>query len=266
MLAPKLEEFKAKQAAAGSRSQWENTMGIGKFYWDNNTFPMASIVPSLIQIPLFIGLYRAVSEMAQSNELNEPFLWLPSLQGPVLDGKLLKASDWLFNGWNNGVPPLGWHDTLAYCTLPLMIVVIQAISMEIITPAKDKQKQGMVGRLLSPMMMGWFSLSVPPALGLYWLTNTVATTFLSYRLQTEPEALEHAELLSKMPKSKSNPDPWAYPGDNSENLWDMSDLQLHRSPPTTDESSLTSSSSSPSSSSFYQDAEIRNDNRESTVR
>jgi YidC/Oxa1 family membrane protein insertase len=47
--------------------------------------PLAGCLPSFAQIPIFIGLYRALQALAAENAVNEPFLWIPNLEGPVFD-------------------------------------------------------------------------------------------------------------------------------------------------------------------------------------
>jgi membrane protein insertase Oxa1/YidC/SpoIIIJ len=45
--------------------------------------PLAGCLPTLVQIPVFIGLYRSVLQLAQKDLLEESFLWIPSLQVPL---------------------------------------------------------------------------------------------------------------------------------------------------------------------------------------
>ncbi|CAN0135008.1 unnamed protein product, partial [Discosporangium mesarthrocarpum] len=34
----------------------------------------------------------------------------------------------------DGAPKLGWHDTLAYLTIPLLLVITQSISTQLMQP------------------------------------------------------------------------------------------------------------------------------------
>jgi YidC/Oxa1 family membrane protein insertase len=72
---------------------------IAEFYQVNEINPLAGCLPSLVQIPVFIGLYRAVLELAQENKLNEPFLFLPNLGGPTYGAEPANGSDWIMKGW-----------------------------------------------------------------------------------------------------------------------------------------------------------------------
>jgi YidC/Oxa1 family membrane protein insertase len=55
------------------------------------------------------------------------FLWIPSLSGPIADRR--EGLSWLTEGWVDGVPKLGWEDTLCYLTLPVILVCTQTISL-----------------------------------------------------------------------------------------------------------------------------------------
>lgn len=178
---------------------------IAEMYQTNNVNPLAGCLPSLVQIPIFIGLYRAVLDLAKENKLDEPFLWLPNLEGPVYGADPTKGSAWLFEGWSNGVPSLGWEDTVAFLILPVFLVISQFISMEIMTP-KDSQQQGNIVLKLLPLMIGWFSLNVPAALCLYWVTNNIVTTATSViirnSMKMEPVSMGSGTTAVPPPKSE----------------------------------------------------------------
>jgi YidC/Oxa1 family membrane protein insertase len=72
---------------------------IAEFYQDNEINPLAGCIPSLVQIPVFIGLYRAVLTLAKENKLDEPFLWLPNLEGPTYGADPAHGSDWILKNW-----------------------------------------------------------------------------------------------------------------------------------------------------------------------
>lgn len=72
---------------------------IAEFYKDNEINPLAGCIPSLVQIPVFIGLYRSVLTLAKDNMLDESFLWLPTLEGPTFGADPAHGSDWILKGW-----------------------------------------------------------------------------------------------------------------------------------------------------------------------
>lgn len=72
---------------------------ISEFYQTNEINPLAGCLPSLVQIPVFIGLYRAVLDLAKDNYLDESFLFLPNLEGPTYGADPASGSDWILKGW-----------------------------------------------------------------------------------------------------------------------------------------------------------------------
>jgi len=165
-------------------------MELQKLYTENQVNPLAGCVPALAQIPLFIGLYRALLNLAKENKLTESFLFLPSLEGPTPD--YTQGIKWLTDDWANGAPALGWHDTFCYLALPVVLVISQYVSTSILSPKSDDPAQAQSQAILKflPLMIGWFALQVPSGLGIYWLTNnflTTITTVLVKRSITVPD-------------------------------------------------------------------------------
>ncbi|KAH8097633.1 membrane insertase [Aureococcus anophagefferens] len=99
-------ESRAKYAAD---PQQMNIM-MAELYQENELNPLAGCLPALVQIPIFIALYRSLLSLAKEDLLEESFLWIPNLEGPVYGAQ---NADWLFkfDQWNGAIPPLGWHDT-----------------------------------------------------------------------------------------------------------------------------------------------------------
>jgi len=172
VLQPTIKEIQAKYQ---SNPEVMNQK-IAEFYQTNEINPLSGCLPALIQLPVFLGLYRAVLTLAKDNKLNEPFLWLPNLEGPTYGADPTHANDWLFKGWVDGTPSLGWEDTIAFLILPLSLIVLQAASTSIMSP-KDQEQPAFLKFL--PVMFGYFALTVPAALSVYWVINTVVTTALT---------------------------------------------------------------------------------------
>jgi YidC/Oxa1 family membrane protein insertase len=91
-------EIKKLQAKYQSNPEVMNQK-IAEFYQANDINPLAGCIPSLVQIPVFIGLYRAVLTLAKENKLDEPFLFLPNLEGPTYGADPTHGSDWILKGW-----------------------------------------------------------------------------------------------------------------------------------------------------------------------
>eukprot|EP00804_Cyclotella_cryptica_P020707 CCRYP_003521-RA/>CCRYP_003521-RA protein AED:0.28 eAED:0.28 QI:376/1/1/1/1/1/2/691/464 len=168
---------KALQAKYQSNPEVMNQK-IAEVYQQNEVNPLAGCIPSLVQIPVFIGLYRAVLNLAKENALDEPFLFLPNLEGPTYGADPAHGSDWLFKNWVDGVPSLGWENTIAFLSIPIFLTISQVISMNLMQPKTDDPQQQQANVILKvlPFMVGWFALNVPAALGVYWVVNNIVTT------------------------------------------------------------------------------------------
>ena len=130
---------------------------IAELYQTNGVNPLAGCLPTIVQLPVFVGLYRAVLDLANKNTLDESFLFLPSLEGPTYGAG--PSTSWLFDNWVNGSPSLGWQDTTSFLILPVFLVISQFLSVEIMTPKEQKEQQPAFLKAL-PLLIGWFSLNV----------------------------------------------------------------------------------------------------------
>ena len=128
---------------------------------------------------MFIGLYRALTNAASDGLLTDAFFFIPSLGGPssMADNSSGRGLGWLLP-LTDGAPPIGWHDALAYLSLPVLLVVSQFASQKIMQPPNPDPSAASANAILKflPFMVGWFALNVPSGLTLYWLINNLLTT------------------------------------------------------------------------------------------
>ncbi|XP_039122343.1 ALBINO3-like protein 1, chloroplastic [Dioscorea cayenensis subsp. rotundata] len=182
-LQPQVKAIQQRYAGDQERIQLE-TARVYKLAGVN---PLAGCLPTLLTIPVWIGLYRALSNVADEGLLTEGFFWIPSLSGPTTIAARQSGSgiSWLFP-FIDGHPPLGWSDTLAYLVLPVLLIASQYISAQVMQPSQvndPSQKSAQAVTKLLPLMIGYFALSVPSGLSLYWLTNNILSTAQQIWLQ-----------------------------------------------------------------------------------
>ncbi|KAJ6750628.1 hypothetical protein OIU85_001191, partial [Salix viminalis] len=175
-LQPKIKAIQQRYAGNQERIQLETS----RLYRQAGVNPLAGCFPTLATIPVWIGLYQALSNVANEGLLTEGFFWIPSLGGPTSIAARQSGSgiSWLFP-FVDGHPPLGWQDTAAYLVLPVLLIVSQYVSMEIMKPPQTDdptQKNTLLVFKFLPLMIGYFSLSVPSGLSIYWFTNNVLST------------------------------------------------------------------------------------------
>ena len=178
-LKPYTQKIKEKYTDENMRNR-----ATAKLFEDAQQNPLAGCITSFAQIPIFLGLYRSVTRLAQEGRLDEPFLWIPSLEGPVTAENNYRGMEWLTEGWVDGVPSLGWETTLAFCIMPVLLVLGQSLTMNVLQQPDDesaseeeKEQMKTTKQVLKflPLMIGYFSLQVPAGLTIYWFTSNLFT-------------------------------------------------------------------------------------------
>lgn len=184
-LQPQIKAIQERYAGDQERLQLETA----RLYKLAGINPLAGCLPTLATIPVWIGLYRALSNVADEGLLAEGFFWIPSLAGPTTIASRQSGSgiSWLFP-FIDGQPPLGWSDTFAYLVLPVLLVISQYISVQIMQSSQPQSddpnvKNSQAITKFLPLMIGYFALSVPSGLSLYWLTNNILSSAQQVWLQ-----------------------------------------------------------------------------------
>ncbi|XP_006652015.2 inner membrane protein PPF-1, chloroplastic-like [Oryza brachyantha] len=203
-LQPQVKAIQERYAGDQERIQLETA----RLYKLSGVDPLAGCLPTLVTIPVWVGLYRALSNVANEGLLTEGFFWIPSLAGPttITARQSGQGISWLFP-FTDGHPPLGWSDTLAYLVLPVLLVISQYVSSQVMQPPQnnDPNQQGAqaVVKFL-PLLIGYFALSVPSGLSLYWLTNNILSTAQQVWLQKLGGAKNPVkEYIDKLAKEES---------------------------------------------------------------
>ncbi|PIN17770.1 hypothetical protein CDL12_09568 [Handroanthus impetiginosus] len=206
-LTPQIKAIQERYAGDQERIQLETA----RLYKLAGINPLAGCLPTLATIPIWIGLYRALSNVADEGLLTEGFFWIPSLSGPttIAARQTGSGTTWLFP-FIDGHPPLGWSDTLAYLVLPVLLVATQYISIQIMQPPQSNDpnvKNSQAITKLLPLMIGYFALSVPSGLSLYWLTNNILSTVQQVWLRKLGGAKNPISQLSDDSIKKEQPTP-----------------------------------------------------------
>jgi len=167
-LQPKLQELQKKYAKNREKLAQEQM----KLYREAGVNPLGGCLPTLIQFPIWIGLYQALFQLAQKGNLSEGFFFIPSLAKPT-------GLTWLW-------PPANWQwpDVAAYLVLPILTLVTQILVQKMMstpTTSSDPQ-QAMMNQmmLMFPLMFFFFALQVPSGLALYLVTMNIFTMVQQY--------------------------------------------------------------------------------------
>jgi YidC/Oxa1 family membrane protein insertase len=136
--------------------------------------PLSGCLPIFIQLPIFIGLYKALS-------IDAGLYGAPLVSG-MRGWRDLSAPDRLF-GWCNFWNGLGWTGFNTgqsglgpyFNLLPLLTVILFVVQMVITMPPPTDEQSRMQRKMMQYMMvfMGFLFFKVPSGLCLYFIISTV---------------------------------------------------------------------------------------------
>jgi YidC/Oxa1 family membrane protein insertase len=204
-LQPKMKELQAKYKNDREKLAQEQMA----LYKEHGVNPLGGCLPMLVQMPIWFALYRSLLQLSREGLLNEGFLWIPSLAGPVSDYNQ-GLSSWLYP-FVDGAPPIGWGPAISYMILPVLLVVSQLYMQKMMTPPTDDPQQASMQSVMKfmPLMFGYFALVVPAGLSLYWFTSNILAMAQQYftktSLNTAPAPAE--AMVASTPAGTTNPVP-----------------------------------------------------------
>ncbi|THU67667.1 hypothetical protein C4D60_Mb05t27120 [Musa balbisiana] len=197
-LQPQVKAIQQRYAGDQERIQLETA----RLYKLAGINPLAGCLPTLATIPIWIGLYRALSNVANEGLLTEGFFWIPSLAGPTTIAARQNGSgiSWLFP-FVDGHPPLGWSDTFAYLVLPVLLVISQYISAQIMQPSQGNDPSQQNAQAVTKLTNN--ILSTAQQLWLQKLGGAKNPVQDYINIATRDEASERQKTPSLMQKSVS---------------------------------------------------------------
>ncbi len=153
---PKIAQVREKYKDDREKLNQE-LMGLYKTYKVN---PMGGCLPMVLQIPVFIALYRMLNTAVELR--HEPFLWW------IND---LTAPDRLHIGFP--IPYLGGIPVLT------LLMGISMFLQQKMTPSSGDPRQEQM-MLLMPVIFTVFFINFPSGLVLYWLVNNILSIVQQY--------------------------------------------------------------------------------------
>lgn len=179
-LSPELKEIREKYKKDRQKQQ-EMTMALYKKHGIN---PAAGCLPALVQLPIILALYQVIFKIAAIDSFDK---FLNQIT-PILYFDFLKPND-LWDTLFFGIPLAQKPQDLlavmpiAAILLPLLAgatqLVLSKMMMSKITPPKVDGKEDFQTSFMKqslfifPIMIGFFSFTLPVGLSLYWITFTV---------------------------------------------------------------------------------------------
>lgn len=144
-LQPKIKELEVKHKNDPQKKQQE----MMDLYKQNGANPIMGCLPLIIQLPIFISLYRTLQGFKYTNPAHAKFLWITDI------GKITKTVDPFF-------------------ILPILVAVTtyysQKISMQknVSDPTQQTTQQTML--YVMPLLFGYMTINFPAGLAIYWVT------------------------------------------------------------------------------------------------
>jgi YidC/Oxa1 family membrane protein insertase len=160
-LAPQVGELRKKYKKDPQKLNAE----MMKLYQEHGVNPLGGLVgclPLVVQIPILTALYWVLTGFASSHHVAAHFLFVPNLND--------------FPNHHSIFPGLP-VPTPAYLIFPLLAAIttlIQSRMLQMPPPPNPTEQEAQAAQMqrtmvwLSPLMIGYFALTVPAGLGLYW--------------------------------------------------------------------------------------------------
>lgn len=175
---PKMQELQKKYKGKDPKKLQQETMAL---YREAGVNPLGCLIPMLAQFPIWIALYQVVN--VALGETPESFVSLSQQLYPIPFVHSAVPLNNQFLIWN-----LGQSD--ATLILPFMVAATMYIQQKMMQPPtptgqltqaqmQQQQTQQMMLWML-PLMFGFWSLSVPAGLALYWAVSNLAGIILQY--------------------------------------------------------------------------------------
>jgi YidC/Oxa1 family membrane protein insertase len=171
--------------------------------------PLGGCLPLLIQFPILIGLYNAITRTLAVTPVSLLEL------GKHIYGFLPNLSSLVpVNNMFLGLLDLGQPDK--FFIIPILVIATTYFSTKLTTPpstdAQTKQTNQMMSMMM-PVMFGFFMLSAPAGLGIYWIVSNLIGIGQYYLMKPRLDLAkaQHAAITSNGSAPASTPAPVAKP-------------------------------------------------------
>ncbi len=133
--------------------------------------PLAGCLPALLQLPIFIGLYRCLSvdiELRQA-AFKSNWQWASNLAGPDM---LTYWGDWLWEYLSGR--GTGWLGPF-FNILPIVVVVLFLVQQKMFMPPPTDEQQELTQKIMMYMtlFMALFFFRVPAGLCIYFISSSL---------------------------------------------------------------------------------------------
>jgi YidC/Oxa1 family membrane protein insertase len=176
-LAPQVAELRKKYKKDGMRLNSE----MQKLYKEHGVNPFAGLIgclPLIVQIPILTALYYVFTTFAHGATVAAHFIFIPNLNDNPNHHVLATLPI-----FGIGIP------TFAYLIFPLLAAAttyVQTKMLQMPPPPNPTEMEVQTQQMqkmmvwMSPLMIGYFALTVPAGLGLYWFVGNCVGIIQQY--------------------------------------------------------------------------------------
>jgi len=169
-LQPKMKELQKKYA----KDQQKLNQEVMKLYKEGGVNPLGCALPMIVQFPIWIALYQSVIQALAYTPEN-----LLGLSKQLYSSEVIRSALPLNHNF------LGLDLTSGNIFMAILTAVSMWLLQKMSTqPSTDPQQQSMNRIMLwvMPLMFGFFSLTLPSGLSLYWVVSNIISIILQYRV------------------------------------------------------------------------------------
>ncbi|EUJ17448.1 membrane protein insertase YidC [Listeria aquatica] len=170
---PLLKELQGKYASKDNETKQKLQQETMRLYQEHNINPMMGCLPLIIQMPILIGFYQAISRTAEIK--TDSFLWMT----------------------------LGQPDP--FYILPIIAAITTFLSSKISMMGQTQQNKTMAMMIyFMPVMILFMGITLPSALALYWIIGNIFTVFQTLLINNPFKAkkLQQAEEAAKAEEAR----------------------------------------------------------------
>jgi YidC/Oxa1 family membrane protein insertase len=176
-LAPKIQELQKKYGKDREKLAQEQM----KLYKEAGVNPLSGCLPLVIQMPILFALYAALVALGPSF-VDAAFFWIPDLSFP----EYTAGMGWIMEAFNSG----DYLTLLSYLVLPALLIATQFIMQKWMTASTPSSNEGQAQMmqqmgLMMTFMFGFFTLTVPAGLTLYWVTSNLLQMLQQWLITSE---------------------------------------------------------------------------------
>ncbi|WP_350343674.1 YidC/Oxa1 family membrane protein insertase [Proteinivorax tanatarense] len=176
----------------------KQSKALMELYKEKKINPLAGCLPMLIQIPIFIAMFRVFQDpeiiVHTFDTVSTKFLGIDLAAGVNLEDAAKDIEGLAIpEGWNY-VAARAEHARTLYI-LPLLAGLTTYLQTKLTMAGNAAQQQGGMAAMttIMPIMIVFFSSSLPPALGLYWFAGNVFAIGQHYVIKKKKDSTKTAE-------------------------------------------------------------------------